>query len=231
MNRPFKENAVFSANQSEVLIARLYDHLLYPAAGIQRMSFFQTTNASGITTTPGAVVGSAKTKSDTNMDLNGQMPNGKVFVAQSIEVTFYPGSSNAANTFVLQRPDTFAAVAAQTVNAQIADVFQFYNSGLLTFNVLSKVQVQEHPLGVFPPKVNFALDGYTTTNSATTAISSVNSMKAAGRPYLLGNYGVQLESNMNFDVTLEWPQALALPSGFNARVGVILDGYQSRATQ
>lgn len=227
----FDRNRVVSNRMSEMLSFRLFDHLIYPGAGVARLAFFQTVGANGVTSAPGAVVGSAKSKFDTNMDLPGQMPNGKSMLVQSVEVTFYPGSSLAVNNFTLARPDQFLAAAAATVTAQVADVFQFYNSGMLTMNVLSKTQIQEHPLGVFPPKVNFSLDGYVASNSATTAALAVNSMKAAGRPYLLGEYGIKLESGMNFDVSLEWPAPLALPSTFNARVGVILDGYQLRASQ
>ena len=40
-----------------------------------------------------------------------------------------------------------------------------------------------------------------------------------------------LQPAVNFDVTLRWPALVATPSGFNGRVGIILDGYLMRASQ
>jgi hypothetical protein len=233
MNRQqmFNTNRVVRADSSEQIAQRLYDHALYPAAGVQRIVGFALPQGQGITTAVGAVVGSAKTVHDTNMDLGGQLPNGKVYLCESIEINFVPGASAVTNTFTLARPDSFLAAAALTLNAQIADAYQFYNSGALRFNVLNKVQLAETPLMVFPPKVNFVLDGFVSTNSATTAALAAVSAKAGGRPYFLTDYAIQLQSSMNFDVTLEWPTAVPLPSGFNARVGIILDGVLGRASQ
>ena len=42
---------------------------------------------------------------------------------------------------------------------------------------------------------------------------------------------VSLFSGQNFTVSLNWPAVVATPSGFNARLGVILDGYQFRNSQ
>jgi len=37
--------------------------------------------------------------------------------------------------------------------------------------------------------------------------------------------------NQNFDITLTWPTAVALPSGQNARLGVVMDGILYRQSQ
>jgi hypothetical protein len=55
-------------------------------------------------------------------------------------------------------------------------------------------------------------------------------MRAAGRPYYI-DPTIALQPAVNFEVLLRFPAAVATPSGFNARVGVILDGYFMRASQ
>jgi hypothetical protein len=40
-----------------------------------------------------------------------------------------------------------------------------------------------------------------------------------------------LQPAVNFEVLIRYPAAVATPSGFNGRIGVILDGYFMRASQ
>jgi hypothetical protein len=192
----------------------LYDHVLYQ----------------GVTSALGGVVGTTKTIADTNMDNAGMLPAGKSFLITSIEVPFYAGTVNTANTFTQAVPSVFAAVAAAAVMGQVNDVATFYMSGSLKLFIGSKTYLEEAPILRFPPKTQLTLDGSVSSNSATTSEVALASAKISGRPYMV-EPPIYLENNQNFVVQLNWPGAVATPSGFNGRVGVILDGYLYRNSQ
>jgi hypothetical protein len=158
------------------------------------------------------------------------LPSGKAFMIESIEVFFMPGSVSTANTYTPVAPTIFAAVSAATVGSQFADVNSFYQSGMLELNILSKNYLRETPMIAFPPKTNFDFSAAATSNSATTGVTQSGNMKAAGRPYYISPE-IALQPAVNFEVVIRYPAAVATPSGFNARVGVILDGYFMRASQ
>lgn len=226
----FTSNRVTNPGQSEIVRQRLYDYQLYPAAGSQQLSFFQAPIGQGVTTALGATVGAAKSQWDTNMELGGQLPSGKSYLVESIEVLFLPGASAAANTYTTANLSQFAAVAALSLTAAIQDVQQFYSSGMLELNILSKNYLRETPLVAFPPKAHLDLSAAVATNSATTSEVAQNLAKASGRPYYI-EPRVTLQPAVNFEVLLRWPALVPTISTFNARVGVILDGYMLRASQ
>lgn len=226
----FTANRVTNPGQSEIIRQRLYDYQLYATAGTTSQLFFQSAIGQGVTSAIGATVGTPKTLWDTNMELGGQLPSGKSFLVESIEVLFTPGTVATANTYTQAGFVAFAAVAAATVANWVNDVNTFYQSGMLELNVLSKNYLRETPLIAFPPKAHLDLSSAVATNSATTAQVAQAFSRAGGRPYYL-EPRVTLQPAVNFDVTLRWPAAVATPSGFNGRVGVILDGYQLRASQ
>jgi len=226
----FNARRVTNPGQSEIVRQRFYDYQLYATAGVTQLAFFQQPIGQGITTALGGTVGSAKTLWDTNLELGGTLPSGKAFMIESIEVVFFPGSVNTASTYTLASPALFNATAAAAVSAQLADVNSFYQSGMLELNILSKNYLRETPLIAFPPKATFNLDAAYASNSATTATVGAVNMRAAGRPYYI-DPTIALQPAVNFEVLLRFPAAVATPSGFNARVGVILDGYFMRASQ
>lgn len=227
----FRAGRVVSTDQSDIRKARLYDYQLLPAGGAQQLSFFQNPIGQGITSSLGAPVGSAKTIFDTNMQLPGQLPNGQAFLVESIEVKFFAGSSNAANTFAAAAANPFAAVAAGAVLAQAQDFRTVQQSGILEFNILNKLYVQDGPLGDFPPKARGKIDASIASNSATTAEVGAIDAAADGRPYFLSKTELLLQPMVNFSVVIRWPAAIPLPSTFNGRIGVVLDGYLAQATQ
>ena len=208
----------------------LYDFLLYPTAGQTQFNFFATPQGQGVTSAVGATAGLAKTIQDTNMTVAGMLPAGQSFLINSIEVPFFAGSVSTANTFTLAQPAQWAAVSAAALAMQINDVNIFYQAGSLRLFIGSKVYLEEAPLLRFPPKTQLTFDAAATTNSATTAATVVASGKISGRPYIL-EPAVLLENNQNFNISLNYPAAVATPSGFNARVGCILDGYLYRNSQ
>lgn len=226
----FQAGRVTNPGQSEVIRQTLYDSQLYAAAGAQQLTFFQQPLGQGNTTALGATAGTAKTRSDTNMVLGGQLPSGQEFLIESIEVTFYPGTVSTANTYTIDNLTFFLAAASAVPTAAVDDVNVFYQSGLLELNILSKNYLSEQPLMRFPPKCYLDGWGAIASNSATTSEVGFAASHAAGRPYYI-EPRVQLLPAMNFDVSLKWPAVVAMPSTFNARVGVILDGYLLRASQ
>lgn len=226
----FNSRRVTNPSQSEVVRQRLYDYQLYPTAGQTQFSFFQQPIGQGVTSAVGGTVGAGKTQWDTNMELGGTLPSGKAFLIESIEVVFFPGSVSTTNTYTTIKPYEFNATAAATLGGQLADVNQIYQSGMLELNILSKNYLRETPLISFPPKTQFNLDVGISSNSATTAVNIAENMRAAGRPYYI-DPTIALQPAVNFEVLIRFPAAVATPSGFNGRIGVILDGYFMRASQ
>ena len=226
----FNSRRVTNPSQSEVVRQRLYDYQLYPTAGTTQLAFFQQPIGQGITSAIGGTVGAGKTQWDTNMELGGTLPSGKAFLIESIEVVFFPGSVSTANTYTPIKPLEFNATASATVGGQLADVNSIYQSGMLELNILSKNYLRETPLIAFPPKTQFNLDVGIASNSATTAVNVAENMRAAGRPYYI-DPTIALQPAVNFEVLIRFPAAVATPSGFNGRIGVILDGYFMRASQ
>lgn len=226
----FQNARVTNNQQSEVVRQRFFDYLLYPTAGQAQLSFFAQPIGQGFTTAVGAVVGSTKGLWDTNLVMPNTLPSGANYLIDSIEVLMTPGSSAAANTYLPQVVQQFIAAAVTTIGNSSNDVNLFYQSGLLELNILSKNYLRETPLLAFPPKAHFDGVMALATNSATTSEVAQTFLKAAGRPYYV-EPRISLQSAVNFDVTLRWPAPVAMPTGFNARVGVILDGYAMRASQ
>lgn len=194
--------------QIEVVRQSLYDFQTYAAAGQTQLSFFQVPQGQ-----------SGKTKFDTNMEVAGSLPNPKNFYVTSIEVLFFPGS-------VI---DTFNAAAAANA-AQADDVYTFAKSGYLDFFIGSKSYLTEAPLGVFPPKTRLQINNALASNSATVGEVKSEYATMSGQPYIL-DPGILLVPTQNFNITMNWPTAVALPSTVAGRVGVRLNGYLYRNSQ
>lgn len=226
----FNAARVTNPNQSEVIRQRFFDYQIYPTAGTSQISFFSQAIGQGVTSALGATVGTGKTQWDTNLEIPNTLPSGKAFMIESIEVFFIPGSSATTNTFLPQLLGNFDATAADAALASFNDIQTFYNSGMLELNVLSKNYLRETPLMAFPPKAFVQVNAALTSNAAATGISYAGNALASGRPYYI-EPTISLQPAVNFEVLLKWPAAVATPSGFNARVGVILDGYFMRASQ
>lgn len=226
----FQARRVTNPAQSEIIRNRFYDYQLYATAGVAQLTFFSQPVGQGITSAQGAVVGSAKTLWDTNLELPNTLPSGKSYMIESIECLYTPGSVATANTYTPATLTNFAAAAAATVGNSINDVSTFYQSGLLELNILSKNYLRETPLLAFPPKAHLNVSAAVANTSATTGEIAVTFAKADGRPYYISPE-IALQPAVNFEVVIKYPAAVATPSGFNARVGIILDGYFMRASQ
>jgi len=194
--------------QLEVLRQTLYDFQVYAQAGQTQLSFFQV-----------PVGQSSKTEADTNMTLAGQLPAGQQFLAQSLEIYFFPGT-------IL--PGT--GPVANVIDGFVNDVWAVYKGGWLKFKVGSKDYLQEAPIGRFPPKTR--LEGWSSENGNTTAAAALYTRTSyavpAGRPYPIDPY-ILLESTQNFTVQLNWPAAVAVTNA--GRIGAVLDGLLIRNSQ
>jgi len=216
--------------QAEVIRQRLYDFQTYPAAGSTQLTFFALPIGQGIASAQGAVLNSAKTYADTNMENAGALPRPKSYLVESIEIVFEPGAQGSASGFAVANAYVFAILAAQATLAAINDVNIVRVSGWLEFYIGSKTYLWEAPLGTFPPKVRLELDAAISGTYAATASLSAIAAKWGGRPYYM-DPPIALESLQNFAVYLKFPAAVVTPSGFNGRIGIVFDGVLYRLSQ
>lgn len=190
-----------------------YDSATYANAGQTQLQFFQTPRGQ-----------SSKTVADTNMTSAGQLPQPQHFLVESIEILLFPG--------VL--PTTKLTTVAETEFAN--DMYTVAKSGSLNFFIGSKTYLEEAPVGRFPPKTKMGSEAaHAISKLQATAADSELQVSTdyacwAGRPYYL-DPPVLLVPNQNFTVTLNWPSVVALPSGADAKVFVVLDGILYRQSQ
>jgi hypothetical protein len=234
LSQAAQQFAVNRPGQFEGVRQSLYDFQIYPTAGVTQLTFFAVPRGQGQSSHTGyAAAGTVKSLVDTNMEQAGTLPNPKSFLVESIEVFFEPGSVSTASLFTTQVVYSFIAVPTAGVPAAAGamnDVEIMRRSGYVEFFVGSKVYLGEAPIGRFPPKTQLTLDAALASNSATTATVGAASAKMTGRPYFL-NPPVFLAPTQNFNVTINFPVVIATPSGFNARIGVVLDGFLYRQSQ
>lgn len=225
----FKRFMVTKTRELEIVRASLYDTLVYPTAGNVTMTFFQNPIGAGLSASPGNV-GAVKALSDTNMVLAGQLPAPQGFWVETIELYTLPGSSAAANNFSNQDPTGFAAAAAAAVQGGSHDVNAISSTGSLTFTVGAKPYLREANLLRFPPCCRVRYDWDIASTSATVGETTKDAMYAGGMLYVI-DPGISIPTGQNFNVTLNWPVVVATPSGFNAKIMVLLDGWLFRGVQ
>lgn len=197
------------AGQIEGIAASLYDFQTYANAGTTtQYTFFQV-----------PVGQSSKTLADTNMEAAGSLPSPKSFLVLGIEIRFYPGLSPSV-------------IGAASANDFSNDAYAFSKAGYLNFFIGSKSYLTEAPMGRFP--ADTGLSGWAGLADTTTAgagqARKVSYAQMAGKPYDM-NPPVLLVPTQNFNVTLNFPSTAALPSGQDARVGVVLKGIMYRNSQ
>jgi len=206
--KDFSQFATAIPGAKNVLRSSLYDFQTYAAAGQTSLTFFQV-----------PVGQSGKTKADTNMEQAGSLPAGKSFLVETIELVFFPGS-----------PVDIIATTATNTAAQADDMYQFIKSGYLELYIGSTTFLTEAPLGRFPSSTGMRID-----NSITGVFTAPNMAKSeyAASTGLIYRIQPELElvSNQNFNVNLNWPTAVAMPSTIAARVGVVMRGQLKRNAQ
>lgn len=185
----------------------LYHYQTYAAAGQTQLTFFQN-----------PVGQNSLTFADTNVEAAGSMPSPKRMLVTGIEVAFFPGGS----------PGTFGAQAAPNL---VNDVYAVMKSGWLDFFVGSASWLKDAPIGKFPSPYRMAGMAALSDQSTIAADlqTKIDYATFAGKPYEITP--VELSSNQNFNVTLNWPAVVATPSTVAGRIGVILHGFQYRLSQ
>lgn len=206
----------------EVVRQGLFDSAVYAAAGQTQLNFFANPIGQGT-----GIFGGAKTASDTNMNLAGQLPAMQGFLVEAVEILFLPTTPSVA----AQMPAAFGAQAiAQIVN----DAYVFRRSGNLNFLIGSKPYLQDGPMMKFPASSDFQINAALAdvTSAAANLQSRIAYGKAVGRTYSLGGASIFLTANQNFNVSLNWPEGVqALPSGNPGAVRVTLQGLLYRRSQ
>lgn len=196
----------------------LYDSNTYSgSAGQLQLTYYALPQGQGTTTAPGAT--GAKTIADTNLQSASQLTLGNAFYMTGQEILFYPG----------ENPEGNQAVAA--VNNFLNDTYVFSKNGTLTLTVGSnRIYLQDGPLAMFPPATRIAMAA-ALAGWATTAFSGVEISYGvmAGEVYSI--VPIYLQANLQFNETLTWQAAQALPSANNARVFLRMRGYLNRNAQ
>lgn len=196
------------AGQPEVIWQPTYDYQAYPMAGTTNLTFFQT-----------PVGQSGTTYGDTNMSLAGSFPRPQEFLVTGIQVYFKPGNAVARSALA-------AAVVPENVN-DINDIM--FGESYLKLFIGSKDYLIDGPIGKFPAAFGIHSSGWgsDTTTAAASQGRFVDYAKHAGRYYSITP--VKIPANQNFNVTLNFPTAIA--ASVAGTIGVILDGFLYRLSQ
>jgi hypothetical protein len=191
----------------EAIYQPLYDFQTYAAAGQTSLTFFALPLGQG-----------GKTYADTNMEAAGALPAPKEMLVTGIQVVFFPGVD-------------VALYGGGAANTHWRDSWAVFQSGYLDFFIGSKSYLTDAPIGKFSN--DFRLAGAAALSDSTTAGAGQDNQIGyatwAGPRYEITP--VKLVSNQNFNVTLNWPAAVATPSTVAARIGVILEGFLYRLSQ
>jgi len=225
----FARNQVGINGKVEIYWQPLFDWNLYPTAGTAQILVFQNPQGQGQSAQPIAAA-APKTNADTNLTQPGQLPAPQAFWIDGFEIQVDAGSVATANLFAIQTPNAFAAVAAAAVQSGEVDVNSILSSGVFSFSVMQKEYYREGPLYRIPPRVNLRLDSSLASNSATTAEVSKAKLRAEGNPVRI-DPGLGIATSANFQAQMTWPALVATTSGFNARIGVFMNGWLFRAAQ
>lgn len=208
-----REYAVNRQDQYEITKQSLYDTQTYSSSGQTILTFFQN-----------PIGQNGKTKADTNLESAGQLPAPKYFLVESIEILFFPGE-NPVETYATP------GAAGDGPSSFSNDVYTFAQNGYLDFFIGSKSYLTEAPLGRFPAKTKLDADYAVATDAGATAFSlTADYATMCGRPYFIDPQ-ITLMPNQNFNITLNWPTAVSLPSTNDATVKVIMDGLLYRLSQ
>lgn len=213
-----KYNSALS--QQDSIFQPLYDYQTYPNAGQVLFTFFSTPQGQGTTSAFGG--SGPRTALDTNLLTASQLPQGNEFVAQGIEVEYFPSQMPAFSAA--------AAIAADTAGAFLRDTYTVLRSGVLTLRVQDRNYVQDGPLLKFPTQTRLA--GFAAINETANAAATnaqVNYAAGCGASYNI--VPLRIYSNQAFVVTVQFPALLPLSGANTGRIGVRLVGDMIRNAQ
>jgi len=202
----------FSVNMTptmEAISQPLYSYQSYPAAGVQTLSFFQT-SATG-----------AVTIEDTNMQVPSQLPAPQKFLIQGIGIDFLSGLAPVLG------PRADAAVS------QANDFWAVLRRGAFNLTVGAKPYLDMAPLMSLPTRAHMEMMAATASSTTPAAALQVLMSNAWSEGDVFKPIPVLLEAGQNFKCTISFPGgAVALPSAdAAARIGVTLYGTLYRSPQ
>lgn len=194
----------------EVITWPLYDRQTYTSGTTTSLTFFQTPNGQG-----------GKTYGDTNMDTAGIIASPNFFFMTGLEVKVIPNLTSV-------KPSTFGAeVAGLYVNDKW---LMTYSKNFVQLVIGAKKYITE-PLSKMVETNR--LDGFAAAADATTAGANlqtlVNFACNIGVPYEIVPF--LLPPNQPFQLSLNWPAAVTLPSGANPDIEVTINGLLYRPAQ
>ena len=228
----FSKYQVGINGKMELIWQPLYDWNIYPLAGVAQILAFNTQQGQGQSAQPIAAA-APKSAADTNLVLSSMLPAPQAFWLDGIECVIEPGGTATANLYANAESTVFLAAQAAAATTIINDFNIIAKSGRLDLNIMQKNYYSESPLYRFPQRAASRADMFAQTSSATTG--SVVSMypRCEGTGVRL-DPGLGIATTTNFGVTLTWTTVVpttAPGSGFNARIGVFLNGWLFRAAQ
>lgn len=209
------QNHVAALATQDVVYWPLYDALAWASAGQSLLSYYANPQGAGTTSAPGA--SGAKTSSDTNMQLAGQLPLGNDFFFTGLEFDFFPGVN----------PEQVGG--ADEVNGFINDTYTAMKSGLVTYTVQNRNYIQDGPLVNFPASARLAVAAAIggTTTAGTQSISDIAYAAAVGDPYEITP--VYVQATQGFQMQVTWPALVTLSA--TARMFCRQRGYLIRNAQ
>lgn len=226
----WRDSAVTN-KQSAPIIFRdtLYDKQSYAAVGQSgAMGFFAVPLHQGQSLYSPA--GGAKTYSDTNMDLAGQLSTGEAFRAEFMAFNFQSGLSAAVQSAAA------AAPAVVALAAQDEETFWFSSGAFFELKLLSKVLARGLVHKACPP-VRKSLNMAATVAFALAAAADETTqitgtvLVPVGHLWEFTDPGLRLDANSKFSLTLNWNKAFALPSGLPGIITAELVGERMEVSQ
>ncbi len=194
--------------QNEVIWQPAYDYQTYAAAGATQFTFFQSSVGTGGTTL-----------ADTNIRQAGTFPAPQEFLITGIQVLFVPGNTVAQGNA--------AAATTQENWNDVSDVM--FGNAFLELFIGSKPYLQDGPLAKFTQQFRLGgvADNAATGTNATPVVWLIDYAVHSGKYYSITP--VKLPTTQNFNVTLNFPTAVAI--NVDGTIGVILDGFLYRLSQ
>lgn len=211
-------------NKADILNEPLYDTQKYVAAGQTKLEFYQVPVGNGT-----SVYGTGtKTYEDTNMEAVGALERGNGFVAYGLCLRFTSGQGPVLD-------DVTTAAPAAEIKIAANDEQVFWRQGWLELVIQGTTKLRMAPLCNFPAPTRLQMHGfggvaYTQATAADGAVQMIGShMEPVGNIYQFPGDGLSLPYGLKFSFTLNWSQAVALPSGLDGIVQMSLIGEKARA--
>lgn len=203
----------------DVIVEPRYDTNTILAAGALTLTYFTVPVGQGLSNFAGA--GVAKSYSDTNMELSGQLPAGYNFVVLGFRVmpAFIVGN----------------ALGAAMIAGEITDANTWSWGGVLTFTIGAKPYLRT-PLDTIPAGMGPV--GYGTSFTGHFGGASSHGVPMLSNSFSIGRKPLTLAQAQNFNVVLSWPLLVPNTTAFAAHqpaaglpIRVFMDGFLKRIVQ